>query len=140
MWLVTNIEPEEALRLYPKRMKIKQSFRDEKSRLGLDRLMSQSRSQMEKLVALVLLAYGIGVWIGEVLRDQLYGPADEAGAEAKRRNGTATPASSCSSGEACACTPPSGDASYVRSGPPSPNWCCPMSELLPDLSVSYIIL
>ena len=85
VWLVTNIEPEEALRLYPKRMKIEQSFRDEKSRLGLDRLMSQSRSQMEKLVALVLLAYGIGLWLGEVLRDQLFGPADEAAEEAKRR-------------------------------------------------------
>jgi hypothetical protein len=85
VWLVTNVEPEEALRLYPKRMKIEQSFRDEKSRLGLDRLMSQRRAQMEKLVALVLLAYALGVWIGEVLRDQLLGPPDEAGTEAKRR-------------------------------------------------------
>lgn len=85
VWLVTNLEPEDALRLYPKRMKIEQSFRDEKSRLGLDRLMSQSRSQMEKLVALLLLSYALGVWIGEVLRDQRFGPADEAGTEAKRR-------------------------------------------------------
>lgn len=85
VWLVTNIEPEQALRLYPKRMKIEQSFRDEKSRLGLGRLMSKTREQMETLVALVLLAYAIGVWIGEALRDQLFGPPDEAGAEAKRR-------------------------------------------------------
>lgn len=63
VWLVTNLEPEAALRLYPKRMKIEQSFRDEKSRLGVDRLMSQSRAQMEKVVALVLLAYALGVWI-----------------------------------------------------------------------------
>ncbi len=85
VWLVTNIEPEEALRLYPKRMKIEQSFRDEKSRLGLDRLMSRTREQMEKLVALVLLAYAIGVWVGEALRDQLFGPPDEAAAETRRR-------------------------------------------------------
>ncbi len=71
--------------LYPKRMKIEQSFREEKSRLGVDRLMSQTQQQMEKLVALVLLAYALGVWIGEVLRDQLFGPPDEPGAEAKRR-------------------------------------------------------
>ena len=82
---MTNLEPGDALRLYPKRMKIEQSFRDEKSRLGLDRRMSRSRGQMEKVVGLVLLAYALGVWIGEVLRDQLYGPADEAGTEAKRR-------------------------------------------------------
>lgn len=34
VWLVTNLEGEEALRLYPKRMKIEQSVRNEKSRLG----------------------------------------------------------------------------------------------------------
>lgn len=85
VWLVTNLEPEQALRLYPKRMKIEQNFRDAKSRLGLDRLMSWTREQMEKLVALVLVAHALGVWIGEVLRDQLFGPPDEAGAEAKRR-------------------------------------------------------
>ncbi len=85
VWLVTNLEPEEALRLYPKRMKIEQSFRDAKSRLGLERLMSQRREQMERLVALVLLAYAIGLWVGEALRDQLFGPPDEAAAEAKRR-------------------------------------------------------
>ncbi len=85
VWLVTNIEPEQALRLYPKRMKIEQSFRDEKSRLGVHRLMSQSREQMERLVALVLIAYAIGVWIGEALRDRLFGPPDEAGTEAQRR-------------------------------------------------------
>jgi hypothetical protein len=85
IWLVTNLEPEEALRLYPKRMKIEQSFRDEKSRLGLNRLMSRSRFQMEKVVALVLLAHAIGVWLGEALRDQLFGPPDEAQHETRRR-------------------------------------------------------
>ena len=55
-----------------KRMKIDEHFRDLKSLLHLDRLMNKSRENMEKLVALVCIAYAIGLLVGEKLRDRAY--------------------------------------------------------------------
>ncbi|MGD2026962.1 MAG: transposase [Anaerolineales bacterium] len=42
LWVITNLEPEEALRLYLERMKIETSFRDMKSILNLDKIMNKS--------------------------------------------------------------------------------------------------
>ena len=72
LWVITDLEPEKALRLYRSRMKIEESFKDLKGLLHLDRVMSKTRENMEKGVALVLLAYALGLLIGEGFRDALY--------------------------------------------------------------------
>ena len=54
-------------------MKIEESFKDLKSLLNLKKVMNKGREQMEKVVALVLLAYAIGLLVGEALRDRMYG-------------------------------------------------------------------
>ncbi len=72
MWIATNIDPKAALEIYLDRMKIEESFKDLKSLLGLERIMSKDRQYMEKLVMLVLIAYTIGVLVGEKIRDRMY--------------------------------------------------------------------
>ena len=73
LWVVTFLEdPEQALELYRKRMKIEEQFRDLKSVFQVEKMMPKRRDILEKLLALVLLAYGIGVLVGENLRDQVY--------------------------------------------------------------------
>jgi hypothetical protein len=73
LWVITLMEdPEQALQLYLKRMKIEEHFRDLKNLLHLDRLMNKSRQNMEKLVAMVCIAYAIGLLVGEKLRDRAY--------------------------------------------------------------------
>jgi len=69
--MITNLEPEEALQIYQARMKI-ESFRDLKSLLRLDKIMNKEKENMEKVVALVLLAYAIALLVGEELRDRVY--------------------------------------------------------------------
>lgn len=79
IWLVTTMPPEEALRLYFKRMKIEISFRDLKSLLHMDKVMNKSQERLEKLLALVMIAYAIILLIGEAIRDVQYAhvsPAD----------------------------------------------------------------
>jgi len=72
LWVISNLEPEEALEIYKARMKIEESFRDLKSLLGLSKIMNKSRERMEKMVAMVLLAYAIAFLIGEEIRDRIY--------------------------------------------------------------------
>ena len=73
LWIITDLEPEEALHIYRQRMKIEQSIRDLKSLLGIVRGMNQKQEHMEKTLALVILTYTIGTLTGEMLRDLLYG-------------------------------------------------------------------
>ncbi len=73
LWVITDIDPQEALSIYRKRMKIEESFRDLKSVFGLERLMNKTGEYMEGMVALVLLSYAIGLVLGEELGDELYG-------------------------------------------------------------------
>jgi len=54
-------------------MKIEESFRDLKSLLGMSRLMNKKQVHMEKMVAMLLVVYAIGLLLGERLRDRLYG-------------------------------------------------------------------
>jgi hypothetical protein len=54
-------------------MKIEQSFKDLKDLLGMTKLMNQKQEYMEKMIALLLLIFPIGLWLGEALRDFLYG-------------------------------------------------------------------
>jgi len=73
LWVMSDLEPEKALHIYLRRMKIEETFRDLKSLLGLERQMNKSWEYMEKMVALLLLVYTVGVLLGENLRDYLYG-------------------------------------------------------------------
>ena len=72
MWVISGLEPAEALAIYRARMKIEESFKDLKSLLNLEKLMNKRQENLEKMIALVLLAYGIGLLVGEKLRDQMY--------------------------------------------------------------------
>jgi transposase len=66
--VISDLEPEQAMEIYQARMKIEQSFRDLKSLLGLAKTMNKSRQGMEKMVAMMFVAYSIGLLIGlEVL-------------------------------------------------------------------------
>ena len=69
---MTDLEPENALRIYFARMKIEESFRDLKSLLGMTRLMNKQQAYMEKMLALLFLVYSIGLLLGEHLRDYLF--------------------------------------------------------------------
>lgn len=72
MWIMTDLEPQQGWHLYQQRMKIEECFRDLKSLLGLHKLMNKTQHNLEQMIALVLLAYAIGLLLGETLRDQLY--------------------------------------------------------------------
>ena len=74
MWVISslNVEPSEALGIYGLRMKIEECFRNLKSLLDLDKIMNKKRVNMEKMVALTLLAYSIGLLLGEEIRDRVY--------------------------------------------------------------------
>lgn len=72
MWVMTNLEAQRGLRIYFARMKIDETFRDLKSLLGLIRLMNKRQVYMEKMLALLLLAFTIGLLVGEEIRDCLY--------------------------------------------------------------------
>ena len=79
LWVMSNLAPEQALRIYAARMKIEEAFRDLKSLLHLDKVMNKTQRHMEQMVALVLLAYTIGLLVGEAVRDALYGAPSERG-------------------------------------------------------------
>ena len=81
---MTNLEPEQGWKIYQKRMKIEQSFRDLKSLLCLDKVMNKSQAKMEQMVAMVLLTYTIGLLVGESIRDHLYGGQGNPGQKARR--------------------------------------------------------
>jgi hypothetical protein len=72
--VMSNLAPERALEIYLGRMKIEEAFRDLKSLLGLDRLMNKTQHNMEQLAALTMIAYAVGLLVGEAVRDALYGP------------------------------------------------------------------
>lgn len=72
MWVMTNLEAKQGLRIYFARMKIDETFRDLKSLLGMTRLMNKQQANMEKMLALLLLVFTIGFLVGENLRDHLY--------------------------------------------------------------------
>jgi len=73
LWVVTTLEPDQGLEIYQKRMKIEQTFRDCKDLLHLPKLMNKLQHHLEQMIALTLIAYNIGMWVGEALRDVTYG-------------------------------------------------------------------
>ena len=72
LWVMTNLDAKQGLAIYFQRMKIEESFRDMKDLLGLEKLMNKRRDHMEKMVALLLIAYAIALWMGEMLRSVLF--------------------------------------------------------------------
>jgi hypothetical protein len=78
LWVMTNLAPEKGLEIYQARAKIEESFRDLKSLLHLDKIVNKTQSNMEKMVALVLIAYAIGLLVGESIRDHLYASSEQA--------------------------------------------------------------
>ena len=72
LWVMTNLKAEDGLGIYMQRMKIDESFRDLKNLLGMEKLMLKRRDHMEKMVALLLIAYTIGLWLGETLRETVF--------------------------------------------------------------------
>jgi hypothetical protein len=73
LWVITTLKPEEGLEIYQKRMKIEQTFRDCKDLLHLPKLMNKHQHHLEQMIALTLIAYNLGMWFGEALRDVTYG-------------------------------------------------------------------
>lgn len=73
LWIITSLEPKRGLEIYLKRMKIEQTFRDCKDLLRLNKLMNKKQTHLEQMIALSLLAYSVGVWFGEAVRDVVYG-------------------------------------------------------------------
>jgi len=74
IWVMTNLKAEDGLAIYEARMKIEETFRDLKSLLNLHKLMNKRRTLMQKMVALLLIAYAIVLIVGETLRAQLFPP------------------------------------------------------------------
>jgi hypothetical protein len=72
MWIMTNLDPMIGLAYYKQRMKIEEAFRDLKSLFHFDKLMNKRRTQMEKMVALLLIAYAIALILGETIRTHLF--------------------------------------------------------------------
>lgn len=72
LWVMGNLEPDELVEVYEERMKIEQTFKDAKSLLNIEKVMSKKRVQLEITLALMLLAYGLGLMIGEAARDEAY--------------------------------------------------------------------
>ncbi len=73
LWVIGSLKPSELPGVYGLREKIDESFRDMKNLLNLDKIMNKKQINMEKMVALVALAYIIGFLMGEQVRDQAYG-------------------------------------------------------------------
>jgi hypothetical protein len=72
MWILTNMDPEAGLALYDQRMKIEICFRDLKSLLHIDKVMNKSQVYLNKMLAMVMLAYAITLFVGEAIRDVQY--------------------------------------------------------------------
>ena len=72
LWIMTDLDPEQGLEIYKLRSKIEQSFRDLKSLLNLHKIMNKSQTNMEKMAAMMMIAYTVGVLVGEAIRDRIY--------------------------------------------------------------------
>lgn len=78
LWVMTTLEPKRGLEIYLHRMKIEETFKDCKDLLHLPKLMNKKQALLEQMIALCLLTYIAGVWLGEALRDVVYGKIEIA--------------------------------------------------------------
>ena len=76
LWIMTSLEPEHAVSIYKKRMKIEVSFRDMKNLLHMDKVMYKTRNNLEKMLAMVHITYAISLLVGEGIRDVTYAGID----------------------------------------------------------------
>lgn len=72
MWIMTSVKAEAGQAIYLERMKIEQTFCDLKSLLNLHKLMNKRRILLEKMIALILIAYAVILFIGEALRAKMF--------------------------------------------------------------------
>ena len=72
LWIMTNLAAELGWSIYQQCMKIEECLRDLKGFLGLEKMMHKKRDCIEQMVALVLLAYAMGLILGETLRSLLF--------------------------------------------------------------------
>ena len=72
--MVTNLEPEDGLAMYFQCMKIETCFRDLKSLLHIGKVMNKSYVYLDRMLAVVMLAYAITliVRLREAIRDMQY--------------------------------------------------------------------
>lgn len=71
IFLITNKDPKSALNIYKQRMKIEESIRDLKDKLGIDKNMCKTKANNDKLTALAILSYCISLLIGESMREKM---------------------------------------------------------------------
>ncbi len=85
-YLITSLQdPKEAVCHYRRRMWIEESFRDAKSRLGLDRLWMAEPDRMERMMILVAVVMLLSVLVG--LRWRRRHPGRDPQLSTKRRGG-----------------------------------------------------
>jgi hypothetical protein len=76
LWVISSLEPKDALRIFQNRMKIEMTFRHCKDLLHLPKLMNKRQDYLEKMIALTLIAFIISLLFGEAQRDVTYGLLD----------------------------------------------------------------
>lgn len=76
MYIITDCEPGKGLKSYKIRMKIEESFKDIKDKLGFTKLMNKKLENLVKLILIGLLAYNILMLIGERLREAVLNRAE----------------------------------------------------------------
>ena len=76
LWVMTSLEPERGLEIYQARMKIEETFRDCKDLLHLPKVMNKRQENLEKMIALALMAYAVALLFGEAVRDVTYGKVE----------------------------------------------------------------
>jgi hypothetical protein len=72
LWIMSNLDPDRALEIYLARTKIEESFKDLKNLLCVDKIMNKTRDNMEKMIAMMLITYSVGLLTGEAIRDEMY--------------------------------------------------------------------
>lgn len=76
LYIVTDCKPSNGLKYYKMRMKIEESFKDIKDKLGFTKLMNKKLENLVKIILIGLLAYNILMLIGERLREVVLNRAE----------------------------------------------------------------
>ena len=73
LFIITNLDdPSKAMDLYLERMKIEQSFKDLKDKLGIHKCMSKKYSNLKKMLVIAMLAYMLLCISGETIREKYF--------------------------------------------------------------------
>jgi hypothetical protein len=71
LYVITDCEPLTGLKYYKMRMKIEESFKDVKDKLGFTKVMNKTLANLLKMLLIGLIAYNLLILIGEMLRDKV---------------------------------------------------------------------